>query len=142
VLPKYIGFLYWGKLLNFFAIIFWLSLMIFLFLGLFLRNYIFGWVWISKSMFLFRYDCLVKILHSVHVQESSIPLVSNSTTVSHLRNQVSYSIPWRSFYDNRLFPHNRGLATLHLLCLIYIKLKNFISSVPITIIEVINNVPS
>ncbi len=142
VLSKYIRFLYWWELFNFTHVIFWFSFVIFLLLRLFLRNYVLRRVWITKTMLFLCYHGLWEILHSIDIQKSSIPFISNSTTICNFRNQISDSFPRWSFDNSWLLTHYSSLSKFNLLSVININLKNVVGSIPIAIIEIVNNIPA
>ena len=102
----YIRFLDCGELFDFSHVIFGLAFVVLFFWRLLLGNDVFRRVGISKPVFFFGDNKLVEVLHGIHIEKSSVPLVSNSATVCDLGYQISDSLPWGLLDNLRLFAHN------------------------------------
>jgi hypothetical protein len=85
---------------------------------------------------------LIEIFSGIHIKKSSIPIVSNSSTIGYLWNQVSDSIPRRSLYYSWLITCYWALGLLYLFGILHIELQDFVCSVPIWVIEIVYDIPS
>ena len=142
MLTKDFRLLRWRELFNFSQIIFGFRLMVLFFGRLFLGDDVFCRVGIAETMLVLWDDCLIEIFRGVHIKKSSIPIICNSTTIGYLWNQIPDSIPRRSLDYGWLIACNWTLSLLDLFSIFHIKLQDLICSVPIWVIEVVDDIPS
>lgn len=141
MLSKYVRLLSGRPLLYFLTVILGFSFVVSLFRWLLVWNHILVAVRVAKTMLLFSDYLLIEIFIRIHIQKSSIPFVSYSTTVSHLRYQISHRIPRRHFQYCRLIS-NVCRRNFYLFSFVNIELQNLIGSLPIRIIEIIDDIPA
>lgn len=93
-------------------------------------------------MLFLRNNGLIEVLTGIDFKKPPVPVIGNSSTICDLSNQVANGIPRRGPLDSRLLSSNRTLGLLDLFSMFDVDLKNFISSIPVCIVVVIDDIPS